>query len=98
MITVEYPDAGNETEHDEDAAMTLSDIAAALTGDRMMTRYTGGGSDDFPQPYTRRHASDHDHDHRRHTDLLQGLGHGAARRLQPWLAAQRRCLGRPDGV
>jgi hypothetical protein len=85
--------------------MTFSDIAAALTGDRMMTNYTGGGRDDFPQPYTRRHASDHDHDHRlmwlyssRHTDLLQGLGHGAARRLQPWLAAQRRCLGRPDGV
>ena len=41
-------------------------------------------------PHARRHVHEHDHDDRRHTDLLQGLGHGAARRLQPWLAAQRR--------
>ena len=31
-------------------------------------------------------------------DLLQGLGNRAAGRVQPRLAAQRRRLGRPDGV
>ena len=41
---------------------------------------------------------DDDHDEGRHADLLQGLGHGAAGRLQPRLAADRRRLGRPDGV
>jgi hypothetical protein len=35
-------DPGDESEHDEDAAMTLSDIAAAITGERMTTKYTGG--------------------------------------------------------
>jgi hypothetical protein len=31
-----------KSEHDEDAAMMLSDIATNLTGERMMTKYTGG--------------------------------------------------------
>ena len=35
---------------------------------------------------------------RRHADLLQGLGQRTADRLQPRLAADRRRLGRPDGV
>ena len=39
---------------------------------------------------------DHDHHQRRHRDLLQGLGHGAADRVQPWLAAFRRCVRGPD--
>src|SRR6266566_819078 len=39
---------------------------------------------------------EYDHDERRHTDLLQGLGNGTARRLQPRLAALRGCLRRPD--
>jgi hypothetical protein len=30
------------TEHDQEAAMTISDIAATLTAERMMTKYTGG--------------------------------------------------------
>src|SRR5688572_18645226 len=38
----------------------------------------------------------YDYDPRRHGDLLQGLGPGAAGRLQPRLAANGRSLGRPD--
>jgi hypothetical protein len=34
-------DAGNETGHDEEAAMKFFDSAATLTGERMMTKYTG---------------------------------------------------------
>jgi hypothetical protein len=33
---------GDQSEHDEGAAMMLSDIAAALTGEEMLTKYTGG--------------------------------------------------------
>ena len=40
----------------------------------------------------------HSHDIGRHANLLQGLGPRAARSVQPWVAAQRRCLGRPDGI
>jgi hypothetical protein len=36
------PTQATESEHDEDAAMMLSDIATTLTGERMMTKYTGG--------------------------------------------------------
>jgi hypothetical protein len=35
-------DRGDQSEHDEGAAMMLSDIAAALTGEAMLTKYTGG--------------------------------------------------------
>jgi hypothetical protein len=35
-------DAGIGTEHDQEAAMTISDIVAALTGEGTMTKYTGG--------------------------------------------------------
>jgi Protein of unknown function (DUF2934) len=35
-------DAGIGTEHDQDAAMIIFDMAAILTGERMMTTYTGG--------------------------------------------------------
>jgi hypothetical protein len=35
-------DAGTDTEHDEEAAMTLSDIVATVTGERMRIKYTGG--------------------------------------------------------
>jgi hypothetical protein len=35
-------DARIGTEHDQEAAMTIDDIAATLTGERMMTKYTGG--------------------------------------------------------
>jgi hypothetical protein len=35
-------DAGISIGHDKDAAMTLSDIAATLTGERMLIKYTGG--------------------------------------------------------
>ena len=38
------------------------------------------------------------HDEGRHADLLQGLGHGPARRLQPWMALEFRCVGGPDVV
>src|SRR5207249_705073 len=42
---------------------------------------------------------EHDHDEGRPANLLQGLGHGAARRcLQSWLAIERRRLGRPDAL
>jgi catechol 2,3-dioxygenase-like lactoylglutathione lyase family enzyme len=37
-------------------------------------------------------ANEHNHDERRDTDLLQGLGHRAAGGLQPRLAALRRCV------
>jgi hypothetical protein len=35
-------DAGNEADHGQEADMTISDIAATLTGERMMTKYAGG--------------------------------------------------------
>jgi hypothetical protein len=35
-------DAAPGTENDEDADMTLSNIAPTLTGERTMTKYTGG--------------------------------------------------------
>ena len=38
------------------------------------------------------------HDEGRHDDLLQGLGHGPARGLQSWMAAEFRCVGGPDAV
>jgi catechol 2,3-dioxygenase-like lactoylglutathione lyase family enzyme len=57
---------------------------------------TGGGMMRNPMPESPSRWLDHDQ--RRHADLLQGLGHGAARRLQPRLAAQRRRLGKPDGL
>ena len=40
----------------------------------------------------------HDHDKRRHRNLLQGLGLGSAHRVQPRLAAVGRRLGRADAV
>jgi Protein of unknown function (DUF2934) len=36
-------------EPEEDAALTLPDSAAALTGERMMTKYTGGGRERLPR-------------------------------------------------
>src|SRR5260370_40891896 len=39
-----------------------------------------------------------DHDQRRHADLLQGVGQGAAGGFQPWMAAGRRRVRRPDAV
>ena len=46
---------------------------------------------------TQRRKSKHEHIHhqRRNRNLIQGLGIGTTRRLQPWLAAKRRCLGKP---
>jgi hypothetical protein len=35
-------DARIGTEHDQEAAMTISDIVAALTGEGTMTKYTAG--------------------------------------------------------
>src|SRR5262245_23659726 len=54
------------------------------------SRRTSGNS------HARRLSHAHDHDAGRHADLLQGLGQWTARRLQPRLAAERGCLGRPD--
>src|ERR687890_208253 len=45
-----------------------------------------------------RQNGEHDHHGRRYPDLLQGLGRRTARRLQPWLAAERRRLGGADGL
>jgi hypothetical protein len=41
-------------------------------------------------------GDNHEHDYGEgwHGNLLQGLGKGTTRRFQPWLAAQRRRLGR----
>ena len=51
---------------------------------------------------TREADNEHDHHQRRHPDLLQRLGQGPARRLQPRLAVERdswesRCSSSPAG-
>lgn len=42
------------------------------------------------------HNHEHHHDKRRHEYLLQGLGHGTARGLQPRIPSDGGCMGGPD--
>src|SRR6266568_1632542 len=60
--------------------------------------YAAGTDDSASLRDKRRQSHGHDHDDRRHGNLLQGLGLGPADRLQPRLAAVRRRLGHPDAV
>ena len=54
----------------------------------------------FPRDTSRKgeFSHDDDHDQRRHDDLLQRLGQGAACGVQPRMAAKCRCLGFTDVI
>src|SRR5580692_11613867 len=65
-----------------------------------VTDWTRGSKQDYIQMEVSIEEGEyeHDYDERWHRDLLQGLGQGATCCLQPWLAAERGRMGRPDDL
>jgi hypothetical protein len=66
------------TEHDQEKAMTIADIAVTLTGERMMTKYTGGN--DRPS---------HDEIARLAYHFYETRGRRDGRDVDDWLSAER---------
>src|ERR1035437_3237569 len=57
---------------------------------RLLVCGPAGDQSDNTCTRKRRQGNEFDYDQRRHADLLQGLGHGRARRVQPRLATECR--------
>jgi hypothetical protein len=70
--------SGFGAEHDQETAMMISDIAAILTGERMLTKYTGG-----PEP------ASHDEIARLAYHFYEARGRRDGQDLDHWLAAER---------
>jgi hypothetical protein len=63
---------------DQEKAMTVSDIAVTLTGERMMTKYTGGNN-----------CPSHDEIARLAYYLYETRGRRDGRDVDDWLSAER---------
>lgn len=66
------------TRHDEDAAMTRVEVAATLTGERMMAKYTGGRAGPSREEIAR--LAYH---------LFETRGRRNGQDVEDWLAAER---------
>jgi len=80
------PSANNRNEHEEHAAMTFTDIEAAVTGERMMSKQTDG-----------RERPTHDKIASLAYHFYEAHGRQDGRDVDDWLSAEREIRQAVDG-